>query len=482
MAVTNMLSKTVRAAYWDHEGCVAGRMLDVCQQGIERTQLRKIAADESLGSMDIKPEKGFAFLHVITAGAGEAYGCNGNADFFNESSKRVEFPEPCAQKTAELAGGLQEYHSTYRRLGGVYRQHHNRTKGADSAGSIFLEMYNTPMHRGELVLKLAESEWSDTLQKYASGQPVFWSIGAGVPYDVCSICGFSFKKGTPSRCQHLQKHARLQIFKGGHQAFMFNDCPYFHDISEVDFPAERIAFTLQKVAADASSVDELIQAERDRQLWLPIDVFTRNGAVCDRRVAYLQKLSAIEQDESCGEALEAMAPAGRLTSDDEDDVVKSLKNVPQEELFSALSDKNMMLTPRCFVRIVLHDSKDAENLSGLAEALQTVFSDVRKRGDEEDFLSDCSYLPGRMLPSRSLTNTLTSLDGQLSTDPEPVRKRIVVAIIRNPKQGVRVQKEAAAAAPGIEYLAREYARYQLAAVASARTERAAMLAVALNRA
>lgn len=180
-----MIHKRVRASFWNSEG-PAVHLLNIYSRGFDTDQLNKLAADESLKFKDIKPEKGYAFVHLITTGAGEYYSCNRNGDFFNEDSCTVSFPKGL-NKTAELDGGLKKYHSTFMKYGAVYRNHNNSKKGATPEGSIVMEMYNEPMHRGELVVKLPEDKWRDDLEKLASGGSIYFSMGCGVASDQCFV-------------------------------------------------------------------------------------------------------------------------------------------------------------------------------------------------------------------------------------------------------------------------------------------------------
>jgi len=174
-----MIPKSILPTSWfqDHP---AAHLIDVHSRGVDRMQMSKIAASEYVMHMDIKPEKGKSFVHLITTGAGEFYGPNNNADFFNEKEGTITVPEhhrTGREYQKKIDGGLTQYHSTFSKYGGVYREHHNSRKGAKSLGSIELEAYNPAMHRGELVVKLDNDIWADSLNKLASDTPVLFSMG-----------------------------------------------------------------------------------------------------------------------------------------------------------------------------------------------------------------------------------------------------------------------------------------------------------------
>jgi hypothetical protein len=60
-----MFSKRVTAAFWDND-LSPSMMLKVSSFGPEKAQLQKIGSDITAFGLDIQPEKGFTYVHVIT--------------------------------------------------------------------------------------------------------------------------------------------------------------------------------------------------------------------------------------------------------------------------------------------------------------------------------------------------------------------------------------------------------------------------------
>jgi hypothetical protein len=455
-----MIPKRIQPVSWFRD-MPTSHLLGVSSKGLEKQVLRKIAAQEFPG-VTIRPEKGHSFVHLITLGAGETFGPNANADYFNEKTANFYFFLP--KKNYTLADGLVKYHSTFTKYGAVYREHNNSRKGGTPQGTIVAEMYNQPMHRGELIVKLPDSIWGDDIQKIANGEPVWWSMGAGVPFDLCGLCGN--KASTRSAyCEHL-KYNKLAITKEGYQIFAINDQPHFHDISRVIIPADRIAGTLRKVASGAVADFE----EDVSKLWLPIDLINKiaNRREADR-ATILDKLANIEKRI----LLEGKTPEETNLSQaaacpvDEDLVTQKLQGIPLEKLISLLNSRKMMLPPRVFMRIVMH--KPTEEIPGLAEmpeSLGSIFSDLRS-GDISELLSDGSYMPGYSSPDRGTAGRVEELEDSLSLETEPVRRRIVIIAIRG-GAGNQMQKKASSTrSVQSKILAKEYAKYQLSFLANA---------------
>ena len=191
-----MIDKRIRPSYTFRDMHATAHLVGSFSKGLDRGILQKVASAASILDMarDIKPEKGFGYVHLVTTGSGETYGANNNGDYFNKTAKQVNIPNPKAgtPSTRRLEGGLLKYHDTFCKYASVYREHNNSKKGGSPLGDVVMQAYNAPMERGELIVKLPEQEWHRELQKLASDDGnVFFSMGAGVPYDIC------FTKGTP---------------------------------------------------------------------------------------------------------------------------------------------------------------------------------------------------------------------------------------------------------------------------------------------
>jgi len=475
-----MIPKRSTAAFWDNE-LPTSQLLEVSSKGLSKDQLEKIGSDRHAFGSDIKPEKGFTFLHVITNGAGDYYGQNTNLDYFNEKEGSYTFPHPKKgiEKTARLKGGLEEFHKTYRKFGGVYRNHKNSRKvdpetgkPFEKQGSVADEWYNPTMHRGEVIVKLPTNKWTDVIDKLANNEIVTWSMGAAVPYETCGNCGNVAKK-LKDRCPCLRADFH-KIGEDGHVNFAINDETYYHDISEVGTnPAMKIAHTLEKVAASGMAPRK--QEYNELGLWLPADV-VREMATKEElhRYAILQKLAKAEKEDN--PAREDIKEAVEKTDDEEKDISNKLSGIPLDELFSTLHSNQMLLSPKSFSVILIRSGKpgassdEIENISnGVPDKLQNIFSSLLgSPEDTDEVCTDGHYCPHCKYPGVGNMAKVRDVSEDLSVKPEALRKKVIVKVIKG-KSSEKMEKKACCSPVEdrmAQVVAKEYAKYQVAFLAA----------------
>jgi hypothetical protein len=401
---------------------------------------------------DMEPKKGHSYIHLITTGAGETYGSNSNGDYFNKTARMFETPEGGIIK---LAGGL----------------HYNSKKGAKSLGNVVLESVNPVMNRGELIIELDNNKWANSLNKLASNQSVTFSMGCGVPYDICSICATK----APTRrqyCNHL-KYAMGQMDKEGNMVFAINDQPHFHDISEVGVPADKIAHGLRKVAS--TGCIETVYEEQ-AGMYIPVDMVEKIASNTEsKRYSIIHKLAEmekrIETEGIIGDGELAVAEACPCNPHiDDSSIVNSAKNKNLDEFLGALHENDVMLPPKTFIRIVSgKPDGDIPGLTELPNAVKDIFSHLVESGNMEDIMNDSSYYPKRCLHDPATRDLGKSLAEQFSLGDAPLQGRVVSITIRR-KEPRSLIKVAARCRPKVSaearYLATEYAKYQLSFLAN----------------
>ena len=494
-----MIQKTFHA--YEFNGQSATTLLETAQGKLSRDFLLKQACEDANWYRDeVKTRPGHAYMLVITNGAGEFYGSNVNNDYFNEGRGIWHgFDVPPGQPTSyQMKGGLKEFHRTYRSLGGVYRRHRNGTKknpatgkNYEKEGNICCERYNEDLHRGEAVLELPEDKWADVIQKVSAGDPVCWSMGAGVPFDICSAC-LNKAKTRKDYCQHM-KHQAGRTLSDGNKIFVINDETYYHDISEVGTnPAMKIAFTLEKVAAGEACGPMELSSDG---LWLPLHVVQQMDANHGRRYGLLLKMAAAEarlRAQGADKHIDDLADTFDVSDEGCAEAADRCRGIPLDQLFSQLASQKILLPPKVFTAIVIRRGQDNGLLNRWPDAMPSMLKDIFTRIAAqpqllEEVVGDGCYRPqacrccGRpVLPP--------SLEERFSIDPDAVRHRTITVIVRGGERprGLAEKQASACTEPEkrmAQAAALEYAKYQLsfAAALDGGTEMADVM-VAANKA
>ncbi len=171
------------------------------------------------------PEKydpDFFYVRVRSISAGEYFGSNRNADYFQE----VE---------------LIKAHPTFLDAH-VFKNHENKDV-ANAIGSIISSVWNNDMKCVELVIKIDRQLAPTIVRGFEKGYTTDVSMGCRVDHTVCSICG-NKAKTRAEFCDHV-KTMRNKIRPDGSKVFEYNYGPRFHDLSIVLNGADRTAKVLQ---------------------------------------------------------------------------------------------------------------------------------------------------------------------------------------------------------------------------------------------
>lgn len=206
----------------------------------------------------IKPRDDGVYAHINALGAYEYYGVNSNGDAFPEWGLKGE-PTPdivgqVIQRGLAAQGlkwspppGSTYGHPTFVSNAHCFLQHQNQDP-SKAIGDVIASAYNDKMHRVELIVFINRFKEPNTYRQLNDGDPVPWSMGARMPYgDCCSICS-NVARRRSDYCEHLRDSLR-RILPDGRQVFAYNFHPLFFDISRVRVPADKISWTLRKVAS-----------------------------------------------------------------------------------------------------------------------------------------------------------------------------------------------------------------------------------------
>lgn len=414
----------------------------------------KVASDVKDYVKGIKPDKDHSYVHLISTGAVEWYGPNKRGDSFNEDAQIYKPTEPYCKEASEvqLDGGLKKYHNpTFKANGHVYREHHSIVEDAKNKplGEVVYATYNEPMHRGELIVKLSNEEWKDDLERIAKGKPCYYSMGCLTKDDVCSICG---KRTSPNdkknRCDHLKNHL-LEYTDKGVQVHALTDHPIFYDISRVARPADKIAYSLGKVASDGISLPPMPVTT------LLID---RNASLRVNRLDLMMKIAEEEK---------TITEQEKLPVEDVDDkdkeVIKKIKDKDKGKVLIILRKHHTLLPPPAFLELLAgNDAVSKKALPLIGDHLDGIFSRMLKDDSLSEFLDDGTYDNDESEDSW-LEDLVSPLINHYSLDDEPFKKRVIRITIA---PGKKIAGERGMiVTPGVDLiaakLAREYARYEL---------------------
>jgi ribosomal protein L40E len=219
---------------------------------IDAGRITKHASEALDYIKNVSPEPGKTHLLLLAMGAEETYGPNRNGDGFSE------YPVPARGKEATARGERwwvapgQELTQTYRTFESnparAFRHHQNKDPDKAS-GYVKRAFWNPRMHRVELLTVIDNEKDAEWVERVEQGEFPAVSMGCRIKYDVCSRCG----NRAPSRAEYC-KHALAmnQVNPDGTKNFVYNPDSDFFDISRVFRPADRIGYTLKKVAEAAT--------------------------------------------------------------------------------------------------------------------------------------------------------------------------------------------------------------------------------------
>lgn len=397
-----MIQKVLMSGYDDRSEFPSSVLLPTFSKGFDPDVLHKQASifEKEYDTFERKP--GYSYIHLISVAAGDYYGPNSRADFYNGTGYRHHFPHP--EKNAlsyiDLDGGISKYHNpTFMKHGGVYTEHFSSRDGAKPQGYIVAAKVNPDMHRGELIIGVKTDLWRDDIEELAKGHPMKFSIGCDAEHDICSCCG-RVARTENEHCDHYKYH-RGQINDEGIQYYVISDKTLYHDISRVASPAEKIAFSIKKVATTSdftrwephpihpASISSMLKTAHGQERWNT-----------------LQKLSAIEKQ------IIATAEKGALDKnivrffkqhknasgnmDSAEELKKFLQYSRENQFLGALEDRKCVLSPEDFLKLFLPDQCnciEGTSADALRQRLPGVFSELLSAPDVDAFCEDMTFQP-----------------------------------------------------------------------------------------
>lgn len=360
-----------------------------------------------------KPIQGKTQILLTALGASEYWGFNANGDAFPEEA---------------LAHEGDDYgYKTFKTQAKLFRHHINKPT-SESYGEVLLSVYNPVFHRVELIVAFNHSNAKDLVERVNSGESLDFSMGAKVPYDICSICG----NKAPTRlqyCDHLKYYLGKIEPNTGKFAFAINTKPKFFDISYVLIGADRIAKSLKKVAnlsanLSAATSSALIAeklAERLKAAEIKKEIPANEPPASSDVLAKAETLvRSIEE-------VKAMEPAlPRKTLDE-------LANLPLKNSLSTMIFMGILPKPQEFQRMYLRSTGHA----ALADALDE--RNICFHPESAAHLSDEELPQLDIGPQHLDQRAMVRLDPFMedrSYFPAPLGRRLVIMIKRGSYQPI----------------------------------------------
>ena len=449
-----MINKVLMSGYDDSGKFPVAAIIPQFRNGLDRDTLKKRASifDAMYDKFERKPKH--TYIHLISVAAGEYYGPNARADFYNGDSYCHEFPNPeeGGPKFVILKGGLSATHNdTFMKNGAPYTEHFSSLDGAKPQGYIVHAAINKDMHRGELIIGVETDKWADDIHKLESGTPMKFSIGASAPYDICSICG---RRATTEKmhCDHY-KTMPGAILDDGSQVYVISDNCVFHDISRVKNPAEKIAFSIRKVAS--GNLDRLSRAYGPTNISVVRDLC--KTASSQKRFDMLSKLAAIEKeilveadngtlDPNLVKFFNKKKKKRKELKKQASENLKDLLNVTEaENIICSCNKHDYIMSPEEFVDLMLpEEDKKAYKIDcdKVNDNVKGIFSKILHSEDADTFCNDstyecdtpCSPITDSRVGAYCKTNGIGDIVGALvsyilnDTDLQSDNKRIIINI------------------------------------------------------
>lgn len=388
-----MLYKTITPATDYNLDIPSSVILPEFSKGFDKNTLHKQAScfENFYDKFERKPKH--SYIHLISVAAGDYYGPNSRADFYNGDSYKHEFPHPEDNKKTFiiLDGGIKKYHNTFEQHGKCYTEHVNSRHQAEPQGYIVASAYNEPMKRGELIIGVETEKWADDIERLSNGTPMKFSIGMAAPHDICSICG----REAHTEDEHCEHYKRMPgaVLEDGNAVYVISDKGLYHDISRVKVPAERIAFSLKKIA----SADTLVDLSPKHINPDGLKLFMKSASA-ERRLDTLAKLAALEKRIlALGDKLVDKKVLKLFSHEKQDSDLNSAENLNkflsyanEKEILGGLNKCKCVLSPKEFIKVFAPSMFDCIDFDKEFNC-KTPFNDLLQAKDIDIFCNDDTY-------------------------------------------------------------------------------------------
>jgi len=216
-------------------------------------------------------------------------------------------------------------------------------------------------------------------------------IAEGVSVHNCSICGH-VAHTEDEHCDHV-KHQAGQWDDDGNAIYMISDQGVYHDISRVRVPAERIAFSLKKVASE-SDTQELIPTVNPDALSC---ILKSSSAI--KRYDTVRKLAKLEKkiitELKAGGLTKKLLSGCNLNKKADDSAIDELHKfidfAQTGEVLGGLKANKCVLTPEEFLKLIAPESATPKNVEIIQGGLPGIFEDIWESPSLDAFCEDDGY-------------------------------------------------------------------------------------------
>ena len=300
------------------------------------------AIEEAIDKFKKTASSDVAYLYNRAVGAGEFYGDNRNGDYFFDQD-------------------LPQCHGSFVKNAHWFRHHINKNPET-AIGRPVASAYNDKMHSIDLIIAGPIEKISFELESLERGDMILTSMGAKVPYDVCSICGHK-STNVSQYCGHL-KTAMRQTLPDGQRVCAYNPKPKFFDISTVVVPAGDESAIFMKVASRKLYVVPSAYVARDEGVNFHDKVADEKIAVIIKRIP--GEISGGESTRLNDDMMRRLPELENYEDQLPTGVLDRLSNFNMRDVFGSTKSLGIVLSPEEFQYIVLRKA----GRPGLARRLQ----------------------------------------------------------------------------------------------------------------
>jgi len=366
---------------------------------------------------------------------------NRNGDFFPEEA-------------------LKKYHKTFEIYGHFHRNHKNKVNDP-KYGYVEKSIYNSRMHRVELIIAIDNTKNVDILQMLENKEDIAVSMAAKLPYDICSICDHRrTKPGREFTCIHINDEL-TKLYEDGRQVYAINWEPRFFDISKVFKPADRTAYVFKKVESDKIEESPISTSGRIyMKEFLNKEAGLEKAAhmeekearrVVDRMVklATIKKLAELEKQIE-GEVIKKVPSEDKskiravsFSVDKDanlpDKVLEKLRENSPKNSLASTADAGIVLRLPEFLKVLLGTKNVDEDLVNRTKPeIRGIFGKLLK--EPEDIFPEDDLDFASVKPYNLMRGLLSPYYDSRSILPEPAIKRSITIIMIKNKPDVELSE------------------------------------------